>query len=82
LNGNRERITHFEAVDGRTLNRASLLADGIIKEDLQSFSVGAMGNALSHRALLQKCVALDENFTVFEDDAILNHRFFRSCQKA
>ena len=40
----------FEGIDGRALARQELIRDGVIAPDLD-YSPGALGGALSHRAL-------------------------------
>lgn len=61
------------AVDGSAIDRAALVAEGVLAAGHDGFSDGALGNALSHRAQWQACVAEDALRLVFEDDACLNH---------
>lgn len=81
LNGNRHRIEHFQAVDGRSMDRTSLAAEGVIEEKLSHYSNGAIGAALSHKRLWEMAVELDETITIFEDDAVLHHRFFEKVEE-
>lgn len=71
-------VNRFCAVDGQTLDVAALVADGLIEPAATTnYSPGAIGAALSHRALWSK--AIDENtpLTVCEDDAIFHSEFER-----
>ncbi|HTT79335.1 MAG TPA: glycosyltransferase family 25 protein [Stellaceae bacterium] len=61
----------FDAVDGRTLNRRGLLDAGLIDDEKLNFTDGQFGNALSHRALWERCSALGRPILVFEDDAFV-----------
>ncbi|WP_136419773.1 glycosyltransferase family 25 protein [Herbaspirillum sp. ST 5-3] len=81
LNGNRDRIEAFEAVDGRTMDRSSLVREGVIEEGLPYYSDGAIGCALSHKRLWEMAIELDQPITVLEDDAILNHRFLEKTEE-
>lgn len=80
-NGNHDRIERFRAVDGNRLAIESLEARGLIQKGLSSYSRPALGVALSHGALWEKCGELNEPITVFEDDAILNDDFFAKSQR-
>lgn len=64
-------FTIVDAVDGESLNRAALLNAGLIDDQNLPFSAGHLGNALSHHAMWEKCVALDQPILVFEDDAFI-----------
>ncbi|HLO76184.1 MAG TPA: glycosyltransferase family 25 protein [Magnetospirillum sp.] len=63
------------AVDGATIDRTALVAEGVLDADNAAFSDGALGNALSHRAQWQACVADNWPRLVFEDDACLHSTF-------
>lgn len=66
----------FDAIDGQTLNATKLLKEKIITQDIANrYTKGALGVAMSHRALWGKCVELNEPITVLEDDAIINKNF-------
>jgi tetratricopeptide (TPR) repeat protein len=64
-------MTVFDAVDGRTLDKAALLRAGIIDDLNLNFTMGFLGSAMSHRALWEKCIALGQPILVFEDDVFL-----------
>jgi glycosyl transferase, family 25 len=65
-------LSMFDAIDGRTLRRQDLLSGDIIADASLGFSGGALGNAMSHRALWKTCVALGRPIMIFEDDAFLS----------
>lgn len=66
----------FVAVDGQTLDKQTLLDAGLITDAVaQRYTKGALGVAMSHRALWKKCVDLNEPITILEDDAIINKNF-------
>lgn len=75
------QIEHFEAVDGRDMDRSLLVAQGVIEANLPHYSNGAIGAALSHKCLWELAVKLDQPITVFEDDAIMNDRFFDKAKE-
>jgi GR25 family glycosyltransferase involved in LPS biosynthesis/glycosyltransferase involved in cell wall biosynthesis len=64
----------FSAVDGAMLNRAALVAEGLITENL-CYENGTLGCALSHIALWKQCVARGRAITVFEDDILVSRNF-------
>lgn len=66
-----ERVT---AIDGATLDRAKLVADGWLTSDL-SYTQGAVGNALSHMGLWKEAAAGNASLTILEDDAVLCGNF-------
>lgn len=63
------------AVDGAQIDRAELVAQGLLAADNAAYSDGALGNALSHRAQWLACVEDDEPRLVCEDDACLHRSF-------
>lgn len=70
---NRARI--FQGIDGRELVRQDLIRDGVIAADLE-YLPGALGCALSHRALWRVAAAPGGGvLTVCEDDAVLHRDF-------
>ena len=79
-NGNEEKIERFRAVDGKRLAIENLEKRGLIQKNLRSYSRPALGVALSHALLWEKCLEINEPVTVFEDDAILNKYFFEKSQ--
>ena len=80
LNGNRESIQHFPAVDGRTLDRAKLVEQELIEPDLPHYTDGALGAALSHKRMWEIAVETGEPVTVLEDDAVINHQFLDGAE--
>jgi glycosyl transferase, family 25 len=78
-NGNRERIEHFPAVDGKTLDRRVLVEQELIEANLAGYTDGALGCALSHKRLWERAVETGEPVTILEDDAVLNHQFVRGA---
>ena len=59
------------AVDGQTVDRAALVAEGILDAEHDQFTDGALGNALSHRGQWLDCIAEDRPRLILEDDACL-----------
>jgi GR25 family glycosyltransferase involved in LPS biosynthesis len=64
----------FSAVDGKGVDRNSLVDRRIITADL-GYADGALGNALSHLALWDLAIEKNQPLTVCEDDAIFNRGF-------
>lgn len=67
-------VTRFTAVDGKTVNHATLLEQGIFAEPIFS-SAGSIGNTLSNRKLWSIVAARSNYITIFEDDAIIHRNF-------
>jgi GR25 family glycosyltransferase involved in LPS biosynthesis len=65
----------FEAIDGQALHFPDLVRDHLAAPQLQHYSPGALGCALSHRSLWQLCVAEDRAIIICEDDAVLRKDF-------
>ena len=62
----------FSAIDGSRINRAELVEHNLFTEKTANrYTNGAIGVALSHRALWQECVSTNESYTILEDDAYL-----------
>lgn len=59
------------AVDGRNVDRAALVAEGILDPEHSQFTDGALGNALSHRGQWLDCIADGQPRLICEDDACL-----------
>lgn len=55
-------------VDGSSIYRSMLVSSKLIARDLD-WTDGALGNALSHRAIWLECIDKDAPVAVFEDDA-------------
>lgn len=68
-------IAFVDAVIGKELDRDQLMRDGVLAVENQTFTAGALGNAMSHRALwLEAQSATAPNF-ICEDDACLRGDF-------
>jgi GR25 family glycosyltransferase involved in LPS biosynthesis len=67
-------INRFSAVDGTAIDRAELVASGVILEDCP-YSPGTLGCALSHIAAWRMSIAEDRRLTIIEDDMLLRHDF-------
>jgi GR25 family glycosyltransferase involved in LPS biosynthesis len=80
-NGNSDKIERFSAVDGNKLVIETLEKRGLIEKELRSYSRPALGVALSHLLLWEKCREINEPITIFEDDAVLNDGFFEKSQR-
>lgn len=66
----------FTATDGSKVDRNELLKSQLITESVcKRYTDGAIGVAMSHRALWQECVDSKENMTILEDDAYLVTNF-------
>ena len=57
------------------LKNEELLRTGTIETPLKHYTAGALGCALSHKAVWEYCVAQDTILTLCEDDALLNRHF-------
>lgn len=73
-NGHLLGVERFAAVDGQTIDRGQLASSGLIASDV-IYTDGAIGSALSHRALWTLAVESGEPITVFEDDATVSYCF-------
>lgn len=71
----------FPACDGQTLSEGTIQDPSLFSEQIiNRYTRGALGVALSHRELWQKCIALNEPITVIEDDAYLNKNFTKAAE--
>lgn len=68
------RFRKFSAVDGRTIDKNSLIKSGILSTDL-TFNDPAIGCALSHLTLWQHSININQPVTVIEDDCLLHENF-------
>jgi GR25 family glycosyltransferase involved in LPS biosynthesis len=76
INSHLGEFTRFSAVDGRTVDLERLVGAGLVASDiLTTYSVGALGCAMSHVALWKRCLASSEMITIAEDDAIFYTQF-------
>lgn len=64
-----------EAIDGQQLHFPDLVQENLASPQLQHYTPGALGCALSHRKLWQRCVAENQAIVVCEDDAVLRKDF-------
>jgi GR25 family glycosyltransferase involved in LPS biosynthesis len=71
-------VSRVPAVDGKTLDVASLVAQGLIAEGLvvkDFYTIGALGAAFSHISLWQTAIETNQVLTIAEDDAVFHGRF-------
>ncbi len=61
--------TFKEAVDGQRLDPAELHTKGVLDPKCQTFTLGQLGCALSHRELWIECITSGQPLIVVEDDA-------------
>jgi glycosyl transferase, family 25 len=64
-----------DAVDGRHIQMDNLIKQNLAIEDLKHYTAGALGCAMSHRELWQRCIAENRSIIIGEDDAILRGDF-------
>jgi len=93
MNPHLTNVSRFPAVDGATLDLASLIRSGIIREEILTrnelvpkhipahYTAGAIGNALSHVALWQRAVEQAQPLTVCEDDAVAHALFVPTAER-
>ena len=74
-------FTRFAAVDGATLNRATLVERGYVNDDLP-YGAGTLGCAMSHIGLWEIAAGENRSITVFEDDVIISRRFMIAPHKS
>ena len=75
-NGHLTDHVRFPAVDGRNLDIASLTQQGLVSADiLNSYTIGAVGLAMSNKSLWQTAVEKNEVLTITEDDVIFHSQF-------
>ncbi|MBS0986970.1 glycosyltransferase family 25 protein [Acetobacter thailandicus] len=68
-------IEVFEAVTPSKIEQNSSYYAGVLNEGCEYAPI-PLSIALSHLHLWNKCIELDENVTIMEDDLVLNHNFF------
>lgn len=78
-NAHLENVVRVSAVDGSTVDRDELIANGTITDDLPYWP-GSLGNALSHLNLWRKAVAENRGLTIFEDDVICSSDFYQASE--
>lgn len=78
VNRHLNAIARVPAVDGESLDMASLVQQGIIAEGLVAkdfYTVGAVGAAFSHISLWQTAEEANDILTIAEDDAVFHSEF-------
>jgi glycosyl transferase family 25 len=68
-------IQFFEAVNGKELDRAQLVRDGLLSAENHTFTQGALGHAMSNHALWRLAQDAGGPTFVCEDDACLRGDF-------
>jgi glycosyl transferase family 25 len=69
-------VVRFPAIDGSSLDIGALAQQGLVAPDiLDSYSLGAVGLALSHGTLWQAATTQGQTITVAEDDTVFHFRF-------
>lgn len=75
-NGHLADVSRFRAVDGRAVDIPNLARIKLVDRGIMAtYTVGAIGCALSHLALWEKAIASDQPMTICEDDAVFNRDF-------
>jgi GR25 family glycosyltransferase involved in LPS biosynthesis len=74
-------FSRFTAVDGKTLNREYLIANGVISSDLD-YQIGALGCAMSHLSLWNLALQTNAIIHVAEDDAVFRHDLGHQMRQA
>ena len=81
MNSHIKDIERFSAIDGRGI-RQTLKEKGLLQESFGvDYTDGALGNAMSHKALWERAVASGEALTVIEDDAVFCKNFEEEHQR-
>ena len=68
------KYTYSKAIDGRTID-INCVDEKILVKNSQLYTNFAVGCALSHLQLWEKCIELDEPIIILEDDAIVSCNF-------
>jgi len=68
------KYKYFNAIDGKTLS-VDKLDERIFKKNSTNYSNGAIGCALSHLQLWDKCIEINKPIIILEDDAVVNKDF-------
>jgi len=71
LNKNIINYTYFDAINGNNVN----LQSDIIKQNTFGYSNGAIGCAMSHLCMWEKCIELNRPIVIMEDDAFVSDEF-------
>lgn len=76
VNRHLSEVSRFPATDGTAVDIAQLIRSSFVREDiLTTYSLGALGAAISHIANWDAAIAMGGILTVCEDDAIFNLAF-------
>jgi GR25 family glycosyltransferase involved in LPS biosynthesis len=73
------RFHWAEAVDGKTLDVRQLIQKGIVRRTLKTYTRGALGCALSHKRIWERCASGRLPITVAEDDGAFNRCFSKKA---
>jgi len=68
------QIRRFSGIDGKSLDLAALVAEGLLAPDTP-WSVGAIGSSLSHVRLWEEAIETRRAVTICEDDVVFNRHF-------
>ena len=75
-------LSRFSAIDGRGLDAAALVREGVIAKGIPStYSTADIGLALSHITLWKKAVETETVVTICEDDAIFSFQFLDTAER-
>jgi GR25 family glycosyltransferase involved in LPS biosynthesis len=80
VNAHIKNMERVSAVDGQKFNMADLVKQGLVTADIlqpEYYTVGAVGNAMSHVAMWNRAIETGKPITVAEDDTVFNFRFER-----
>lgn len=77
----KQYINIFEAIDGNDIDLNKLEEQNLIKGPFKTMNKYIIANGLSQRQLWLKCIELNENCIIFEDDAIIRKDFILQYNK-
>ena len=72
LNSKYINYTYFDGIDGKKLHKKY---ENIVKKDAINYTAGAVGCAMSHLGLWNKCIELDKPIIIMEDDVFVSKDF-------
>lgn len=76
LNKNIINYKYFDAINGKTINEKTIKKKKIFKKkNILGYSKGAIGCAMSHLCLWEKCIELNKPIIIMEDDAFVSYDF-------
>ena len=64
---------YFDAIDGSKIPLNQIAS--VVNYNSQGYSKGAIGCAMSHLCLWNKCIELNKPIVIMEDDAFISHDF-------